>query len=70
MNELLSQLVLATYYGILGILALYGAHRFFLLILYYRTRSQVPAEPPVPVDCCRWRDQWIGNRALVQRRPV
>ena len=50
MNELLSQVVLATYYGILGILALYGAHRFFLLALYYRTRHQVPAAPPAPAS--------------------
>jgi cellulose synthase/poly-beta-1,6-N-acetylglucosamine synthase-like glycosyltransferase len=37
--------VLALYFGVLGILTLYGAHRWYLLWLYRRHRSDAPQPP-------------------------
>jgi cellulose synthase/poly-beta-1,6-N-acetylglucosamine synthase-like glycosyltransferase len=51
MNEWMSGSVLALYYLVLGILALYGLHRMALVATFYRTRRLSPVEPPVP---SRW----------------
>jgi cellulose synthase/poly-beta-1,6-N-acetylglucosamine synthase-like glycosyltransferase len=40
--------ILFVYYSILGVLALFGGHRLFLLVLYYRTRHRRPEQPPDP----------------------
>jgi cellulose synthase/poly-beta-1,6-N-acetylglucosamine synthase-like glycosyltransferase len=37
--------VLALYFGVLGVLTLYGAHRWYLLWLYRRHRSDAPQPP-------------------------
>ncbi len=50
MNELLTQTTLASYYLILGVLALFGAHRLVLLAIYYRTRHLRPVAPPAPAE--------------------
>lgn len=48
MNGPTAQIVLSAYYLVLGILAVFGAHRLWLLALYYRTRRKLPVEPPEP----------------------
>ncbi len=50
MNELLSQTLLTSYYLVLGTLALFGAHRLVLLVLYYRTRSRAAGSPEEPTE--------------------
>jgi cellulose synthase/poly-beta-1,6-N-acetylglucosamine synthase-like glycosyltransferase len=50
-NELLSQILLASYYLTLGSLAVLGGHRLLMLTLYYRTRREGVAPPPPP-------DEW------------
>ncbi len=50
MSPDLSQVVLTTYYLVLGILALYGTHRLLILALYLRHRRrplELPSEPEV-----------------------
>ena len=39
---------LVAYYIVLGLLALYGAHRFLMVWLYYRYRRNVPQPGPMP----------------------
>ncbi|MDH3253880.1 MAG: glycosyltransferase family 2 protein, partial [Acidobacteriota bacterium] len=48
MTDLSAGAILAAYYCILGILAIYGGHRLFLLALYYRTRHHRPLPPAEP----------------------
>ena len=38
--------ILAAYYTVLGVLAIYAAHRFWLVWTYFRYRSRVPGPPP------------------------
>jgi len=40
--DILRTLVLATYFTVLSILSIYGAHRLWMLLLYYRTRTRRP----------------------------
>src|ERR1700686_1118388 len=40
--------VLALYYLILAILAFFGVHRLWMVLLYLRTRRRTPARPPDP----------------------
>ncbi len=42
--------LLAIYYLVLGVLALYGLHRLALVVLYLRTRDRVPVRPADPED--------------------
>ena len=41
-SEIGQVLTLAAYYGVLGLLAVYGAHRGWMVLLYYRHRAQSP----------------------------
>jgi len=42
--------VLTLYYAVLGILALFGAHRAYLVALYFRHRDEAPTTPPAPEE--------------------
>ncbi len=44
----MAPVLLALYYSILGVLALYGVHRLLLVAVYLRTRHNRPATPPEP----------------------
>ncbi len=48
MNDWLSGSILALYYLVLGILALYGLHRMALVWAFWRTRRSAAAAPPPP----------------------
>jgi cellulose synthase/poly-beta-1,6-N-acetylglucosamine synthase-like glycosyltransferase len=50
MTSALAQGVLALYYLVLGLLALFGVHRLILVALYYRTRRAAPPAPPLPAE--------------------
>jgi cellulose synthase/poly-beta-1,6-N-acetylglucosamine synthase-like glycosyltransferase len=52
MNGPAAQIVLSAYYLVLGTLAVFGAHRLWLLALYYRTRSA--HRRPAPPDPTAW----------------
>jgi len=40
--EILKTVVLVTYFTLLTILSIYGAHRLWMLLLYYRHKKDVP----------------------------
>ncbi|MCB1033390.1 MAG: glycosyltransferase family 2 protein [Acidobacteria bacterium] len=42
--------ILAIYYTLLAILALYGLHRLYLVLLYFRYRHRQPETPAAPED--------------------
>jgi cellulose synthase/poly-beta-1,6-N-acetylglucosamine synthase-like glycosyltransferase len=44
------EILLAIYYLVLGILALYGLHRLALVAVYLRTRNRVPTRPADPEE--------------------
>jgi cellulose synthase/poly-beta-1,6-N-acetylglucosamine synthase-like glycosyltransferase len=50
MNEWMSGSILALYYLILGVLALYGVHRMMLVWAYWRTGSENSATPAEPTS--------------------
>ncbi|MDE3246971.1 MAG: glycosyl transferase family 2, partial [Acidobacteriota bacterium] len=40
--EVLKSTILVTYFSILTVLSIYGAHRLWMLLLYYRHKKEVP----------------------------
>ena len=50
MSSALQSTILIPYYVVLGILALYGIHRSWLLVLWWKNRSASPAPPPEPEE--------------------
>ncbi|MBP7617221.1 MAG: glycosyl transferase family 2, partial [Geothrix sp.] len=40
--EVVKSVVLVTYFTLLSILSVYGAHRLWMLLLYYRHKNDVP----------------------------
>jgi cellulose synthase/poly-beta-1,6-N-acetylglucosamine synthase-like glycosyltransferase len=64
-------LTLAAYYAVLGLLALYGAHRAFMVRLYYRHRRNAPRAPGPLADPPRVTVQLpIYNEVYVVERLV
>ena len=43
-------LILATYFFVLVILAVYGWHRYYLVYLYMKHRTKLPIAPPLPAQ--------------------
>ena len=71
MDPLLSRLVLAIYYLVLGTLAVYGVHRLALVALYYRTRRRSnPSEiqpahwPLVTVQLPIYNERYVVARLI------
>jgi len=70
-NVELSPLVLGAYYGVLGVLALYGAHRAVLLARWWRTRKATRTTPPWPdlppvvtVQLPLYNERYVAERLL------
>ncbi|MDX1631644.1 MAG: glycosyltransferase [Thermoanaerobaculia bacterium] len=62
---------LATYYGTLGVLALFGVHRLVLLLDWWRTRDAVPPRPDPPdrwprvtVQLPLYNERFVAGRLL------
>ena len=65
-----ADLLLTTYYALLGLLAIFGAHRALLLVLFYRHR-RAPTRPPLPdslpvvtVQLPLYNEMYVGPRLL------
>jgi cellulose synthase/poly-beta-1,6-N-acetylglucosamine synthase-like glycosyltransferase len=43
-------LILATYFFVLVILAVYGWHRYYLVYLYMKNKHKLPVAPPLPTE--------------------
>jgi cellulose synthase/poly-beta-1,6-N-acetylglucosamine synthase-like glycosyltransferase len=64
-------ILLATYYLVLGVLALYGLHRLALVVVYLRTRKRVPIRPADPQEWPMVTVQLpLYNEMYVARRLV
>ena len=71
MTDFSADAILVAYYSILGILALFGSHRLFLLALYYRTRHLRPEQPADPETWPRVTVQLpIFNELYVAERLI
>jgi cellulose synthase/poly-beta-1,6-N-acetylglucosamine synthase-like glycosyltransferase len=63
-------LLLATYYLALSVLALYGAHRLLLAVVYWRTRRQAPPPsspgewPVITVQLPLYNEMYVVERLL------
>jgi cellulose synthase/poly-beta-1,6-N-acetylglucosamine synthase-like glycosyltransferase len=67
----LAPLLLALYYGILGVLAVYGIHRLVLVVVYVRTRRRAPRRPADPLEWPRVTVQLpLYNEMYVARRLI
>ena len=55
------------YFIVLGILALYGMHRYWLVYEYFKYRRNVPEKPPEPADWPKVRSNAGGLSYFVFR---
>jgi len=69
--EIIRTGVLATYFAILTILSIYGAHRLWMLLLYYRHKKDVPQpkggpgyEPMVTVQLAVFNEMNVVERLM------
>jgi cellulose synthase/poly-beta-1,6-N-acetylglucosamine synthase-like glycosyltransferase len=67
----LAAAVLALYYLVLGVLALYGVHRLALLVVFLRTRRRLPPTPAAPgewpvvtVQLPLYNEMYVARRLL------
>ena len=71
MELVLAQIVLTTYYLVLGILFVYGIHRLLLVALYYRNRHRLAGAKPdleewplVTVQLPLFNERYVANRLI------
>ncbi len=63
-------LILATYFFVLVILAVYGWHRYYLVYLYMKNRDQVPAPagvaslPVVTIQLPIYNEMSVADRLI------
>ncbi len=69
--DTLAKLAIYLYLGVLTLICVYGAHRYFLLMLYYRVRRRAlaPRErfselPPVTVQLPMFNEQYVAERII------
>lgn len=68
-----SQAVLVAYMAVLGLLCIYGMHRYFLVLTFYRVRNQPPRLdahfdelPTVTVQLPMFNEQYVAQRIIEQ----
>src|ERR671937_778706 len=64
-------LVLATYFFVLVILAIYGWHRYYLVYLYMKNRDKAPVPepplsefPPVTIQLPIYNEMYVADRLI------
>jgi cellulose synthase/poly-beta-1,6-N-acetylglucosamine synthase-like glycosyltransferase len=71
MGEMLELVILPLYYLVLGVLALYGVHRAYLVFLYLRSHRRPRREPAAPEVCPKVTVQLpLYNEMYVARRLI
>jgi cellulose synthase/poly-beta-1,6-N-acetylglucosamine synthase-like glycosyltransferase len=67
----LARLVIAAYLAVLTVICIYGAHRYFLVLLYYRVRNRVPTPagtfaelPRVTVQLPMYNERYVAERII------
>jgi cellulose synthase/poly-beta-1,6-N-acetylglucosamine synthase-like glycosyltransferase len=70
-NDTLAQVAIAAYLTVLTLICIYGAHRYFLVLLYYGVRRKMPkpdgafAElPRVTVQLPMYNEQYVAVRII------
>jgi len=70
-TETLAQLAIAAYLTVLTLICIYGAHRYFLVMLYYGVRHRTPRPaghfeqlPPVTVQLPMYNEQYVARRII------
>ena len=74
-NETAQIATLIVYYVVLAFLAMYGAHRMLMVVLYYRHRRDVPRPPaselsPLPrvtVQLPLFNEVYVAERLIAKR---
>ncbi len=68
--NLLSHITLIAYVGVLGILSVYGLHRYFILYLYFRRRKTAPPPlthadyPTVTIQLPIFNEYYVAERVI------
>src|SRR3954466_13842938 len=64
-------LILATYFFVLVILAVYGWHRYYLVYLYMKNKDKVPVPGPLPAELPRvtiqlpiYNEMYVADRLI------
>jgi cellulose synthase/poly-beta-1,6-N-acetylglucosamine synthase-like glycosyltransferase len=71
MGEVLTLVILPLYYLVLGVLAIFGLHRAYLVVVYLRSRGNPRPEPPPPEAWPRVTVQLpLYNEMYVARRLI
>lgn len=70
-TETLAKLAIAAYLAVLTLICVYGAHRYFLVLLYYGVRRKVPRPrgtftelPRVTVQLPMYNEQYVAQRII------
>ncbi len=70
-SEILKDVLIGTYLGILGLLAVYGFHRSHLVWLYYRTKKNMPKPkghfedlPFVTIQLPMFNERYVAERLI------
>jgi len=70
-SDWLSTLAVWTYLTVLTLICIYGAHRYFLVLLYYRVRSKTPRPaghfdelPRVTIQLPMYNEQFVARRII------
>ena len=68
-----SQAILVAYMAVLGLLCIYGMHRYFLVLTFYRVRNKPPRLaatfdqlPAVTVQLPMFNEQYVAQRIIEQ----
>ena len=70
-SDFVDVIILATYFTILGILAIYGLHRYQLVYLYFKNKSNIPKYksvltrfPVVTIQLPIYNEQFVAKRLI------
>ena len=70
-HDTLAQIGIFAYLAVLTLICIYGAHRYFLVLLYYRVRRKLPqppgrfeALPRVTVQLPMFNEQYVARRII------
>jgi cellulose synthase/poly-beta-1,6-N-acetylglucosamine synthase-like glycosyltransferase len=70
-SDWLARLAIGAYLTVLTLICIYGAHRYFLVLLYYRVRGRVPTPqrqftelPPVTIQLPMYNEQFVAQRII------
>ncbi len=71
LSERLAEFAIAAYLAVLTLICIYGAHRYFLVLLYYGVRRKIPRPrgqfadlPPVTVQLPMYNEKYVARRII------